>query len=208
MDAELLHDLIFLDIQMRGIDGNVTARELRKYNAGAVLVFCSGVSQPTPDSIKVAPYRYLLKGFKPKETKEELKQIVTKMMSVPRHDFLVAKKGREIVRLPVSSVIYISKMKHGSKIHYRDMEDKLAAKELASETHITDFFRDMKEYGFAFPHDSYIVNLRWVKAFTNEILVLDDGSKTGLELNISRSKKDDFRKRFIAYWDKYGGMKK
>ena len=54
------YNLIFLDIQMSGIDGNETAKLLRQQNSQAILVFCTGTQQPTTESFKVHPYSCLL----------------------------------------------------------------------------------------------------------------------------------------------------
>ena len=39
--TDILHELVFIDIRMPGLDGNQTALKLRNYNKDAVLIFCS-----------------------------------------------------------------------------------------------------------------------------------------------------------------------
>lgn len=49
--TDILHELVFIDIRMPGLDGNQTALKLRNYNKDAVLIFCSSYFEPTVDSI-------------------------------------------------------------------------------------------------------------------------------------------------------------
>lgn len=53
-NADILHDLVFMDMRMPGLDGNKSVLKLREYNRAAILVFCSGYFEPTPDSINSA----------------------------------------------------------------------------------------------------------------------------------------------------------
>ena len=52
-------DVVFLDIQLKGMDGNEISVELRKRGYQGVLVHCSGIYMPTPETIKISPYRYI-----------------------------------------------------------------------------------------------------------------------------------------------------
>lgn len=49
--TDILHELVFIDIRMPGLDGNQTALKLRNYNKDAVLIFCSSYFEPTVDSM-------------------------------------------------------------------------------------------------------------------------------------------------------------
>ena len=63
-NADILHDLVFMDMRMPGLDGNKSVLKLREYNRAAILVFCSGYFEPTPDSINIGqPFRYIMKDL-------------------------------------------------------------------------------------------------------------------------------------------------
>ena len=54
-------DLLFLDVQMPGLDGYETARRIRETDQGTVLIFLTGVAAPTVEVFQVTPFRYLMK---------------------------------------------------------------------------------------------------------------------------------------------------
>ena len=68
-------DLVVLDIQMGETDGNQVSVELRKRYKSTTLVFCSGYFKPSPENIKVSPFRFLLKEYSRERMVSEFKEI-------------------------------------------------------------------------------------------------------------------------------------
>lgn len=59
------YDLLFLDIQMPGIDGVEAARQLRARNSPGCIVFVTGVKEYVFDAFDVGALHYLLKPVDP-----------------------------------------------------------------------------------------------------------------------------------------------
>lgn len=83
--------IIFLDIQLEGIDGEQTAEEIRKRDDSVVLVFYTGYAEPTPHSIEVQPYRFIKKNMAEKDRLKYIEDSLEKMISVSEMPGLVAK---------------------------------------------------------------------------------------------------------------------
>lgn len=54
-------DIIFLDIQMYGMNGIETAKEVREKNADTVLIFITGIKEYVFEALDLYVFHYLLK---------------------------------------------------------------------------------------------------------------------------------------------------
>lgn len=79
MQVRETYDLLILDVQMPGMDGNETARNFRKQFPNTLLVFCSGVCMPTVESFEVTPYRYWLKEYTEERLQQEIAGVLDKI---------------------------------------------------------------------------------------------------------------------------------
>lgn len=61
IEAKLQFDIIFLDIQMEGINGIEAARKLRERGEEAILIFITGLKEYVFDAFDVSAFHYLLK---------------------------------------------------------------------------------------------------------------------------------------------------
>lgn len=193
VDVDQMHELIFLDVEMPGIDGIETAVRIRKENRNAVLVFISGVRNPTPESFKVAPYRYLLKSFSNEELERELMEILAETNRVFADDYLVCEKDGHSIRVNLLEVLYISIVRGGCEVHTFDgqtADGGLIREKLAV------LAKKLEDKDFAQAHNSYLVNLRNVDSFSKTEVVLKDQTI----LAISRSKYGEFEYQMFRYW--------
>lgn len=193
VDVEMMHELIFLDVEMPGIDGIETAVRIRKENRNAVLVFISGVRNPTPESFKVAPYRYLLKSFSDMELEQELKEIIAETKRVFADDYLICEKDGHSIRVNLLDIFYISIVRGGCEIHTYDNQ---AANGGVVREKLALLAKKLDGKDFAQAHNSYLVNLRNVDSFSKTEVVLKDKNV----LAISRSKYGEFENQMFSYW--------
>lgn len=192
-------DLLILDMQMNKIDGNETAKVFRKVFPNTTLVFCSGVCLPTVKSFEATPFRYLLKAYTDDHMQSEMKTIIKEMISKKVEPFIVANNHLNIVKLKLSDILYISIAKRGSHIHICSdiIEYKFEGK-LTSKEKVETLYNKLKDFGFAYAHNSYIVNLKYIIKISISELQLIDGTK----LTISRSKEKKFREEFARMLSK------
>lgn len=107
------YDLIILDIQMPDIDGNTVAEEIRKKDVSAVLAFCTGEVQPSTDSFKVQPYRYIMKNFDNEVIREEICACLQEMVKKRRECQVVLTGDGEFRRIPATKIVCLKSCKMG-----------------------------------------------------------------------------------------------
>lgn len=189
MQARTAYDLLILDMRMPGMDGNQTAREFRKQFPDTLLVFCSGVCMPTVEVFEAAPYRFWLKEYTEERMQREIENVFDKMKLNKAAPYIMGKKGSQLVRLSLSQIYYISIAKRGTVLRGGTAEERYT-----SSTKLIDFYEQLKDFGFAYAHNSYIVNLEHVAVVRNKELEFVSGEK----LTISRSRVKEFRRAFTV----------
>lgn len=185
-------DLLILDRMLGDMDGHEVAVHFRKMFPDATLVLCSGECQPTDESFKVTPFRYLLKAYTEERMQMEMQVIIEQMKSKKEEPFIVGKYYYSLVRLKPSDILYIENNKHGSIIHV--LENKMEypfEKSWTINKKLKDLYELLKNYGFEYAHNSYLVNLKYVVRMmaTGELKLVDETL-----LTVSRSKLKQFRK--------------
>lgn len=195
VDADIPYELVILDVEMPGINGTETAFQIRKENRNAILVFISGVKNPTPESFKVAPYRYLLKQFERKQTEMELLEILRETRSVFSDDFLVCTRNGVDIQVRLRNILYLSIARGGCRVHCIQ-ENSQNEGPVMIKKRLWELEESLNDNDFFCAHNSYLVNLSQVASFSKKEVVLKDGTV----LTVSRSRYAGFERRLFEFW--------
>ena len=160
--TDILHELVFIDIRMPGLDGNQTALKLRNYNKDAVLIFYSSYFEPTVDSINFGqPFRYIMKDLHDTSLRREIEAIMTEVKRRFLNDYAVTvTSAGKIIRIHVENILYVSRAKRGCVITIVKEQEKETVR---CREAFGELCEQLKDQGFAQAHYSYIVNLEKVE---------------------------------------------
>lgn len=190
-------DLIILDIQMNVIDGNKVSLELRKKYKSTTLVFCSGIYKPSPENIKVFPFRFLLKQYSKSKMLQEFKEIFEYIKAKKDEPVLVCCDGRNHLHIQPHEIIYVSIHRRGTKVHVYSEKDE-EEKVYSCKLNIEQVYDLLKDYHLVYAHNSYIVNLKYINKQNKEEIQM----VTGEILSVSRSRSKELREKLTLYFER------
>lgn len=197
MQMQEKYDLLILDIQLPGMNGNEIAKEFRKQYSDTLLVFCSGVFLPTVESFETTPYRFWLKEYTEERMQKEVDTVFGKMKKTKVMPYLMGKRENQLVKLSPNQISYIAIAKKGTVLY-----GETAKEQYTSGKRLGEFYEQLHPFGFVYAHNSYIVNLKYVKVVCATELELVSGEK----LTISRARAKEFKRAFaVSLAEKYEG---
>ncbi|MCI5500756.1 MAG: LytTR family DNA-binding domain-containing protein [Lachnospiraceae bacterium] len=185
------YDIVFLDINMREMNGLETARKIRQYTKEAYIVFVTAFITYSLEGYKVDAVRYILKDNDSLEKAiiECLDTIICKMHYVENKYTFDFQEGRKTLFL--DDILYIESNLHKLVFH-------LTGKKSGRYTIYgrLDYIDEMlHDFNFCRVHKSYLVNLKYMEKVERYSARLS----TGDTVSISQPKYNDVREQFIYY---------
>ncbi len=180
-DYDSHFDIVFLDIQMRHLDGMSAAKRIRELDSSVVLIFITSTVQYAVQGYSVDALGYVLKPVPYVAFSQLVEKAMGRIESKRKKNYIGFSTSQKQVKLDVSRIIYIESQRNNVLIHTKE-ENFLTAGPLKK------YDEELDGMGFSQCHSAYIVNLSYVSAVRHEELVLT----SGVTLPISRARKKEF----------------
>lgn len=183
-----IYDIIFLDIDMKGINGIETAKRIREKDKNVKIIYVTSYADYVNFAFSVHAFAYLLKPV----TREKIHQQLREADSYYRKDTI-----SQVLRFETKEGIIEKDVKEIYYFEYlnRYVHMKTTEKEYILSTGITEIANRMGKYGFVVPHKSFAVNLSHVKNVKGYDIYITDGSV----LPLSQKKSTEFRRKLHEY---------
>ena len=178
-------DLVFLDIEMPGIDGITLAKRLRAVSENVQIVFLTSHIEYALEGYEVNALRYLVKPVDMNKLSEVLKYIQDKKNY--SRQIMIKQEGEDIV-IDISDVIYMESMDKNVRI-------VTSKSEYITRYNISDYEEELKNSGFFRSHRSYLISLSKVKKIVKNDVVMDGD----ISLPVSRSNIKTLKDALYAY---------
>lgn len=188
MSDEKTFDLLFLDIELGGIDGVEVGRRLREKveNEAMQIVYVSSKESYAMQLFQIRPFDFLTKPV----TMDKITRVLSeyKRLFIDRNIFFTYNVGKSTYRISENDILYFQC--EGKKIHVITTKDN---REYYGK--MADVEKQISMNKFCVVHKSYIVNINYVSEFCpNEVVMCNE-----VRIPISQSMRKKVREKILEW---------
>lgn len=198
-------DIIFLDIQMPGIDGMDAAKMLRSSGKKTVIVFVTALEDRVFNAFDVGAFNYIVKPFTKAKIKEILNKaikqaedqrameaVLSEQTETPRT--ITVKSGGANTRVILSEIQYAEIYDRRIILHMTGSDDIEYYGRISDLENVSgkDFFR---------VHRAYLVNLGAVKSYDSKYVHMTDA-----DIPVARGKYPELIKAYMSFHTRREGL--
>lgn len=180
-------DLIFMDYQMKTINGIDTVDKMRKRNDKTIVVFITSYPHVAMESVKVQPYRFLSKPIEKEKFYEALNSFVEQYNS-DAYVLVYDEEMDKMKRLAEWDILYAEANNIYCKVVTFDNC-------YLYKNTLLNFEKQLKSDFFYRVHRSYLINMNYVDTYSHTEITFENGEKASL----AKSKHFDFQKTYMAF---------
>ena len=177
-------ELLFLDIEMEGMDGLETAKEIKSRDNNVEIVFLTSHDELIKRAFTVKAFRFLDKNTYMEEIDECLEAFLREKDE--RKKILVRTLDGEI-RISLKDIWWIEAEHNGSTVWGENWE-------LRCRHSLDEWEQRLNHMIFFRSHRSYIVNFRWVERIEDKVYMMKN-----YKLEIAKRRKAELKERYMEY---------
>ncbi len=182
-------DIVFLDIQMKTLNGMETAKKLRARGFKGFLIFITILKELVFESFDVQAYDYLVKPIKESHFQKTMERLFASMQTANETSLLV-QKGYERTIIPFDEIVFCEIIDRKVYLHLTSSE-------------VVDYYERIEhletKLGSRFfrCHRSFLINLRHLKSYKNSTAYMENGR----QIPVSRLRSKEFSNVILRYME-------
>ncbi len=187
LESDKTIDILFLDIQMKEMNGMETARILRSRKFKGFLIFITVLKEMVFDSFEVQAYDYLVKPIEKKQFEKTMERLFSSMQDASQANLLV-QRGYESSIIPFDEIVYCEIIDRKVYLH-------LVSSEIIDYYDRIENLERRLDGRFFRCHRSFLINLKYLKSYKNKTAYMENGK----EIPVSRLRSKEFSGVILQY---------
>ncbi len=186
-------DVLFVDIQMAGMNGIEMAEKVRQEDGNIAIVFTTGITDYIETGYEVEALHYLLKPISMKKIVQCMDRVLKRSHN---QEYVLVHGKDEIIRIPVDTITYIEAQGHGSLMEVYERSDSRERTTIEISENISEMENMLTKYGFARCHRSYLCRIGSIRQIGRTEITLDSESV----IPVSRRAYAEMNRAFIMHF--------
>ena len=155
--AKLEPDVVFVDIEMVGMNGLEFANIIKKFQRPPYIVFATAFPDYAVEAFQANAIDYLLKPFDEMRITETVKRIIQQLEPIkPKSPFkLAVQEADRILYIEPASILYIAR-------NHKETIIRTNAGEFTSKHSLKELEEKLSSYHFYRTHKSFLVNVHHI----------------------------------------------
>lgn len=172
--------VVFIETVWKNFDGTELTAKLKEKNPKVISVFFADSNKMLDKAMDLGAVRYILKPASDKQLTAAVDAVFDKILQTACAVYIKGKKA--VTRVFKDDIVYVEIEKRKTKIVTKD--------KTYYSNHPMSFWRkSLQGANFLSPHNSYIVNLDYMKKYSrNKSVIMCNGN----EISVSRTKLNSF----------------
>ncbi len=179
---------VFLDIDMKGMNGIETGKWIRGRDKETKIVYLTAYQDYVSGAFGVHAFQYLLKPVKEAEICKVLEEIFSYIHTPENKPILDFQTVNGLLCLPAEKIYYFEYVNRRVEIVTSDGVYAMTEK-------IGKVAKRMESYGFSMPHQSFAVNMLHVQNVLAGRILLDNG----MEIPLAQKRQKAWKQELIVY---------
>lgn len=180
-------DILFLDIEMPGMNGIYIGNEIKKRNKDTIIFIITSFSEYLDEAMRFHVFRYLSKPIDKQRLYRNLKDAIEMYHSTTAKIPIETKQGVHLVS--VSSVVMIEALRKKVIVH-------TASSDFESVHNMQYWIKQLPPSRFFQTHRSYIINYEYINDFDHFLIHLANGQ---FNAYLTKRKYITFKEAYLLY---------
>lgn len=187
LKSDKTYDILFLDIQMKGLDGMETARRLRSRGFRGCLIFITVLKEMVFQAFEVQAFDYLVKPIEVKHFDKMMDRLLASMRNSTEKSLLI-QRGYESRIVPFEDIVYCEII--GRKVYLH-----LVSSEVVDYYDRIESLETKLGSRFYRCHRSYLIHMKYLQSYKNGIAKMAGD----IEIPVSRLRSKEFSEVILRY---------